>query len=98
MFVCTSVIPVVFYLLTGLAGYCSVGPGINRSARKLTQTPRVIKKKEEEEEKNKFLSYFFHKKMYQRNYHHWSILQLYVIYMHEFANRYHVYFPSNPNL
>jgi hypothetical protein len=31
-------------MFTGLAG-CSVGPEINRGARKLTRTPRVIKKK-----------------------------------------------------
>jgi len=38
-----SVIPVVSYLSTGLAG-CSVGSGISRGACKLVRTPRVIKK------------------------------------------------------
>jgi hypothetical protein len=41
---CMSVIPVVSYLPTGLAG-CSVGPGISCVALKLTLTPRVTKKK-----------------------------------------------------
>jgi hypothetical protein len=41
---CTSVIPVVSYMLTGLAR-CSVDPGISCGARKLTRTPRIIKKK-----------------------------------------------------
>jgi hypothetical protein len=35
------------YLPTEFAG-CSVGPGISRGARKLAQTPRVIKKKKKE--------------------------------------------------
>ena len=39
-----SVTPAVLYLPTRLAG-CSVGPGINRGARKLARTPRVLKKK-----------------------------------------------------
>ena len=43
----TSVIPVVFYLSTWLAG-CSVGPGINCGARKLVQTPWISKKKKKE--------------------------------------------------
>jgi hypothetical protein len=41
---CTSVIPVVFYLSTWLAG-CSVGPEISCGARKLAQTPWISKKK-----------------------------------------------------
>jgi hypothetical protein len=39
-----SVILMVFYLSTGLAG-CSMNPGINHGARKLTRIPRIIKKK-----------------------------------------------------
>jgi hypothetical protein len=45
---CTPVIPAVSYLPTGLAG-CSMGSGINRSARKLTRTSRVIKKQKFEQ-------------------------------------------------
>jgi hypothetical protein len=41
---CTSVIPVVSYMLTGLAR-CSVGPGISCGTHKLTRTSRIIKKK-----------------------------------------------------
>jgi hypothetical protein len=59
MFVCTPVIPAVFYLLTGLAGYCSVGPGINRGARKLTQTSRVIKKRRRRRRKKQIPKLFF---------------------------------------
>jgi len=39
---CTSVIPAVSYLFTGLAG-CSVDPGISCDARKLARTLRVTK-------------------------------------------------------
>jgi len=39
-----SVTPAVSYLSTGFAGYL-VGSGISCGARKLAQTPRVIKKK-----------------------------------------------------
>jgi len=38
------------YLSTGLAR-CSVDPGINRGARKLTRTPRVIKNKKKRYDK-----------------------------------------------
>jgi hypothetical protein len=41
-----SVILVVFYLFTGLAGY-SVDSRITRGARKLIGIPRLIKKKKE---------------------------------------------------
>jgi len=45
---CTSVIPVVFYLSTGLAG-CSVSPEISCGARKLAGHPGLPKEEEEEE-------------------------------------------------
>jgi hypothetical protein len=45
---CTPVTPAVSYLPIGLAG-CSVGSEISCGARKLAQTPRVIKKKIAEE-------------------------------------------------
>jgi hypothetical protein len=43
---CMSVIPVVLYMLTGLAG-CSVGSGISCGACKLARTPRIIYIKKE---------------------------------------------------
>jgi hypothetical protein len=58
MFVCTPVTPAVLYLLTGLAG-CSVDPGISRGARKLAQTPRVIKKRRRRRRKKQIPKLFF---------------------------------------
>jgi hypothetical protein len=58
MVVCTPVTPAVLYLLTGLAGY-SVDPGISRGARKLAQTPRVIKKRRRRRRKKQIPKLFF---------------------------------------
>ena len=44
---CTPVIHVVSYMLTGLAG-CSVNPGISCGACKLARTPQVTKNKNRE--------------------------------------------------
>jgi len=59
MFVCTPVTPAVFYLLTGLAGYCLVGPGISRGARKLAQTSRVIKRRRRRRRRRKQIPKLF---------------------------------------
>jgi len=46
-------------MLTGLAGYCSVGPGISRGARKLAQTSRVIKKRRRRRRRKQIPKLFF---------------------------------------